>query len=273
MHAPPSHEPGAGTVANRCGGRVWLIAGTGEGPPLARQLLDRGWRLRVSVVTPAARRAYPSHPRLEVVAGALADAAAWQAALEAAERQGDPFQWVIDASHPFATRVTAAALTATDRRPERLLRLHRPILPANGATPLRHLSQMEAHLAKDERLLLAIGARHLAAAMGHSPQALHHSRVLPHPLAIREAMRAGLPSHRLACFHPSADGAVERALCQLWGIDTILCRQSGSRTEAFWLRIREEQGLRLLLVCRPPEPEGLVRLPVAELLDRVGWPR
>jgi hypothetical protein len=120
--------------------------------------------------------------------------------------------------------------------------------------------------------LLAIGARHLAAAMGHSPQARHHSRVLPHPGAIREALRSGLPAHRLACFHPSGDGAVERALCQLWGIDTILCRQSGSRAEALWLRISEELGLRLLLLARPPEPEGVVRLPLAELIARVGWP-
>ena len=275
MHAPPPHGPSRGDgvpAAGQGGGRVWLIAGTGEGPPLAQHLLERGWRLRVSVVTPAAARGYPRDPALEVVVGALAGAAAWQEALEAAERQGESFRWIIDASHPFATRVTAAAAAASHHRPEGLLRLYRPILPAPGATLLGHLSQMEHHLAKNERLLLAIGARHLAAAMGHSPQARHHSRVLPHPGAIREALRSGLPPHRLACFHPSGDGAVERALCQLWGIDTILCRQSGSRAEALWLRISEELGLRLLLLARPPEPEGVVRLPLAELIARVGWP-
>ena len=38
--------------------RLWLVAGTGEGPPLAAALLQRGWRVRVSVVTAAAVRAY-----------------------------------------------------------------------------------------------------------------------------------------------------------------------------------------------------------------------
>ena len=33
------------------GRRLWLFAGTGEGPPLAEALLSLGWQLRVSVVT------------------------------------------------------------------------------------------------------------------------------------------------------------------------------------------------------------------------------
>lgn len=276
MHALPPHgsppDPAA-PPAGQASGRVWLIAGTGEGPPIAKCLLDRGWRLRVSVVTPAARLAYPRDPSLEVVVGALAGAEAWRAALEEAQRQGDPFAWLIDASHPFATHVSAAAAAACTDRAESLLRLHRPLLAAPGTTPLAHLRQLGDHLAKGERLLLAIGARHLSAAVAHSPQACHHSRVLPHPRAIREALRAGLPDNRLACIHPTSDGTVERALCQLWGIDTILCRQSGSRTEALWLRIREELGLRLLLLRRPPEPAGVVGLPLSELIARVGWPR
>lgn len=269
MHAPPPQltPPGPAT------GRLWLIAGTGEGPPLAGGLLERGWRLRVSVVTSAARLAYPENPRLEVVVGALAGAAAWRAALEEARRQGDPFAWLIDASHPFATHVTAAVSAACEGRSERLLRLHRPLLPAPGASQLGHLSELADSLRSGERLLLAIGARHLGAALGQCPQACHHSRVLPHPQAIREALRAGLPARRLACFHPSSDGAVERALCVQWGIETILCRQSGSRTEALWLRISAELGLRLLLLRRPPEPVGVLGLPLAELIARVGWPR
>jgi precorrin-6A/cobalt-precorrin-6A reductase len=266
MHAPPVDEPAPGA------GRIWLVAGTGEGPPLARLLLERGWRLRVSVVTPAARLAYPTDPRLEVLVGALAGAGAWREALEQARRQGDPFRWILDASHPFATRVSAALAAACEGRPERLQRLHRPLLPAPGATPLNHLHELGTHLANGERLLLAIGARHLGAAIDHSPQACHHSRVLPHPQAIQQALRAGLTSHRLACCHPSRDGALERALCLRWGITTLLCRQSGSRAEAHWLRISEELGLRLLLLLRPPEPTGVARLALPELIARVGWP-
>ncbi|MEB3259649.1 MAG: precorrin-6A/cobalt-precorrin-6A reductase [Cyanobacteriota bacterium] len=253
-------------------GRLWLIAGTGEGPPLAGHLRARGWRLRVSVVAPDARAAYPQEPGLEVVVGALEGAGAWRAALDAAREEGDPFLWVLDASHPFATRVSAAVAEACQGRAERLLRLRRPLLDAPRATTLPDLPSLADHVAPGERLLLAIGARHLANAIAHSPRACHHSRVLPQPRALQEALRAGLPSHRLACVHPTAEGAVELALCRHWGIAAILCRQSGSRAEAIWLRIHNALGLRLLLLRRPPDPPGVTALPLPELLARVGWP-
>ncbi|MBM5815798.1 MAG: precorrin-6A/cobalt-precorrin-6A reductase [Cyanobacteria bacterium K_Offshore_surface_m2_239] len=278
-HAPPAAAPAS--VSGFVSGlpreaarpeRLWLISGTGEGPGLARELLDRGWRLRVSVVSPEARLAYPKAPGLEVVVGALEGAGAWRAALDAARDEGDPFLWLLDASHPFATRVSATVAEACQGRPETLLRLRRPLLAAPGATTLPDLQHLADHLAPGERLLLAIGARHLATAIAHSPLACHHSRVLPHPRALREALRAGLPPHRVACVHPTADGAVERALCQRWGIDAILCRQSGSRAEGVWLSLHETLGLRLLLLRRPPDPPGVAGLLPPELLARVGWP-
>jgi precorrin-6A/cobalt-precorrin-6A reductase len=239
---------------------------------LTRELLDRGWRVRVSVVTAQARLAYTDHPRLEVVVGALAGTTAWRAALREAERLGDPFQWLVDASHPFASRVTAAVVAATEGRPERVLRLHRPLLTPPVATALGQISEMEGHLSRGDRILLAIGARHLGEAVGHCAEAVPHCRVLPHPRALRLALQAGLPPHRIACLHPTTAGAVEMALCGHWRITTILCRQSGSATEALWSRISEEKGLRLLTLRRPPEPEGMVRLPLEELIEHLGWP-
>jgi precorrin-6A/cobalt-precorrin-6A reductase len=260
------------------GGRLWLFAGTGEGPQLARHFLERGWRLRVSVVTPSAGASYPIDPNLEVVVGALAGAGALDSLLDLAEQQGDPFAWVIDASHPFATRVTAAAVEATRHRPEGFLRLQRPILEAPMALLLGQMGALSFHLVGGERLLLAIGARHLREACQQctvsslQAKVLPHARVLPHPQALKQALQAGLEPSRLACLHPTADGAVEEALCHHWQIDTILCRQSGGPTEALWQRIASKRSLRLLLLQRPPEPEGIVQLPLKVLVDHVGGP-
>lgn len=253
-------------------GRLWLIAGTGEGPLLARHFLKRGWRLRVSVVTASASHPYPNDPKLEIVVGALAGAGALEALLDQAEREGDPFQWVIDASHPFASRITAAALEATGHRPEGLLRLQRPSLLAPEATPLVDMGQLPTQLVGGDRLLLAIGARHLEDAVHLGAGARLHARVLPHPQALRQALRAGLRPSRIACLRPTAQGVVEEALCRFWQIDTILCRQSGGLTEALWLRIASSLGLRLLLLQRPLEPEGLRQLPFSELVELVGRP-
>ena len=267
MHADQSSE-----AMGVKGNRLWLIAGTGEGPALAQQFLERGWRLRVSVVTPTASQPYPENPDLEIVVGALADAGALRSLLEVAESEGDPFQWLIDASHPFAVHITPAALEATRGRPERLLRLERPGLEAPWATPLDHLSDLPCHVTENERLLLAIGARRLKDAARCCRGARLHARVLPYPEAMRQAQQAGIPADRLACFHPTADGAVELALCRQWQIDVILCRQSGGLTEALWQQVAQALGLRLLLLRRPAEPEGIQQLAFQSLIERVGRP-
>lgn len=254
------------------GHRLWLIAGTGEGPALAQTFLERGWRLRVSVVTPTASQPYPESPDLEMVVGALGDAGTLRSLLEAAEREGDPFRWVIDASHPFAVRITPAAMEATWGRPEQLLRLERPGLAAPWAIPLKHMDDLARHVTENERVLLAIGARQLGEAVRHCPGAHLHARVLPYPQALRQAQQAGLPADRLACFHPTADGAVEQALCRQWQIDSILCRQSGGLTEALWQQVARALGLRLLLLQRPAEPESIQRLAFQSLIERVGRP-
>jgi precorrin-6A/cobalt-precorrin-6A reductase len=255
------------------GSRLWLLAGTGEGPELARLWLKQGWRLRVSVVTQEAAKAYPLHPDLELVVGPLNGALALSAQLEQAQLEGDPFQWLIDASHPFARQITATALAATRHRPEPLVRLERPELSASCATPLQQLEDLPTHLLPDgDHLLLAIGARHLRQAAQQCQGAILHARVLPHPQALRQAQQAGLAPNRIACFRPSANGAVEQALCHHWQITTILCRQSGGLTEALWLRIATALKLRLLLLQRPTEPEGMLRLPFSSLVDHVGRP-
>ena len=270
MHADHLRAPKARGTMEVKGNRLWLIAGTGEGPALAQQFLKRGWRLRVSVVSPTASAPYPETPDLEMVVGALGDAVALRSLLEAAEREGDPFQWLIDASHPFAVRITPAVLEATRNRPERLLRLERPGLDAPWAIRVDHIDDLPRHGAEDKRLLLAIGARQLGEAVRRCPGARLHARVLPYPLALRLAQQAGIPADRLACFHPTADGAVEQALCRQWQIDAILCRQSGGLTESLWHQVARTLGLRLLLLQRPTEPEGMERLEFENLIERVG---
>lgn len=289
MHTPPQRPRPADGAANRLltgpdgagqRPRLWLIAGTGEGPLLAQQLLQRGWRLRVSVVTEAATRAYGSHPDLELVVGPLGDAggggsvAAVERELRRARAMADPYPWLVDATHPFACRISAALASACAAQEQPLLRLQRPLLPLGRAQLLEDLEDLPVHSRPGERLLLAIGARRLAEAVRLCPAARHHARVLPSPQALRQALAAGLSSDRLACLRPSAvSEPIEAALCRLWRIDTVLCRQSGGEGEGRWHRISEAQGLRLLLLRRPPEPPGVCGLALPELLERVGLPR
>ena len=274
---PPGRSGGCdGSVgcSDGAGGRIWLIAGTGEGPPLARRLLARGWRLKVSLVSRSAALAYGPHPHLELAVGAIGGPDGPEAGVAAelgeAQRRGDPYTWVIDATHPFATRISAALAPTCAALGLPLLRLQRPDLNAAGAVVLRDLASLGAHCQPGERMLLAIGARRLGEAVAAAPGVLHHARLLPHGEALALALAAGLAPERLAPLRPTSDGRLERALCRHWGIEAVLCRRSGGANEAQWHRICAELGLRLLLLERPREPGQAEALPLPELLQRLG---
>jgi precorrin-6A/cobalt-precorrin-6A reductase len=247
--------------------RIWLVAGTGEGPPLALWLQERGWAVRVSVVSAAAARAYPQSGGLELMVGALTPERL------AAEVAGAPFRWVIDASHPFASQISAELARCCGDWGQPLLRLRRPVEPPGQATLLSGLEELARAELDERRLLLAIGARRLAEAVARTPTAVHHARILPSAGALRQAMAAGLPPQRVACLRPPSEATaaalVEEALCRRWRIEAVLARRSGGPSQTHWQRICSRLGLRLLLLERPAEPAGLRELSLEELRQRL----
>lgn len=259
---------------------IWLLGGTGDGPPLAAALLERGWRLRVSVVSAAATRVYAPHPQLELRVGDLADDGAVERELE----QHRP-RWVVDATHPFARRISERLERVCGARGQPLLRLQRPSLggdQAGGPPRGERLAGFEALAALDlrgERLLLAIGSRQLGQAIAASNAQAHVARILDRPASLQLALAAGLSDGQLACLRPSGapqpgalePGALERALCRRWRITAVLCRAGGGRSEAVWHGVAEQLGLRLLLLQRPggPASDGL---PLQPLLEKLGHP-
>ncbi len=264
------------------GQRLWLFSGTGDGPPLVRELLQQGWQLCVSVVSAEASRPYHPHPRLELRVGDLGGSEALRLALEAAQRQGRPFTAVIDATHPFATQIHRQLQVACQQAGMPLLGLARQ--SATGLDPQPPVTWLERleDLARAElagaRLLLAIGARHLALAVHSSPGAVHHARLLPRPAALQLALAAGLDPGRLACLQPLAGwqqdapalaSCVEAALVRRWRIEAIVARQSGPPTERLWRRIAAEQGCRLLLLRQPQSLATAQRYSRLELLAQL----
>jgi precorrin-6A/cobalt-precorrin-6A reductase len=246
-------------------GRIWLLSGTGEGPLLARQLLQRGWQLRVSVVSNAAARAYANHPQLECCVGSLGDAASLRQALAAW-----PCRWVIDATHPFAQQISRSLDQVCPQLNQPLLRLIRPQLPLGGAKLLGGLEQLGSATSPEQPLLLAIGARALATALAHSRSSEPAARLLPNPENLRLALSLRLDPERIALLRPGGDGRLEEALCRRWRISSVLCRQSGGSTESLWRKVSESLGMQLLLLARPEDPAPGRCLALEELLLRVG---
>ena len=263
MHGPAIHQQP----------RLWLIAGTGDGLRLALALLRGGWRLLVSVVSAEAALAYPASADLELRVGAIGGVAGIRSLIDQAQREGDPFTAVVDASHPFARQITATLAEAweTPGHPP-LLRLRRPAPVPGAGDRLRLLPDLEA-LAELTlhgcHLLLAIGVRQLGRAVALSPGAVHHARLLPNAAALQGGQAAGLAPERLACLRPGdpREHAVLGALLRRWRIEAILCRQSGGPTEQLWHQLANELDLELLLLARPPEPAALRQLELQPLLE------
>ena len=85
---------------------VWLLSGTGEGPALAAALVSQGWRVSVSVVTVGAAAAYADLPLENLWTGPLAGVQGIRGVIEQAYFRDHGFDWVVDATHPFAVQIS-----------------------------------------------------------------------------------------------------------------------------------------------------------------------
>lgn len=272
--------------------RVWILSGTGEGPGLVSSLLELGWRVRASVVTTAAAEAYDRHPSLEMQVGALSSATAIGLELEEARRVEDGFDWLIDATHPFATTVRRQLLEACATHRQAMVRVSRPrisldpVLAGTPASPLLHLRSWPDLARQDLTgvcLLLAVGSRHIAKAVQSANGAAIHARVLPKPRSVRLALKAGVLPERIAALRPGSGpkdaeaNTIEQALCRRWHIQAVLFRESGGRGERLWHELAMEMGLTRMLLGRPGEPfppGGISRVELAPsaLLQWLGSP-
>ena len=230
---------------------VLVFAGTGEGPVIAQSLLESGFRVSVSVVTEAAARGFAAMSLQGLHVGAfpsqqsLVDHLATQAVT-----------CVVDATHPFALRISADLQSTCATGHPRLIRFERPDHGAVDQGLLATIDDLAHCPLSGHRLLLAVGARQLQAAVraARLAGAEVHARVLPTADAIRQAGAAGLSGDQLAVLRPAVGerpGALEAALCRRWQISDVLCRQSGGAADGLWSRLCQDGSMRLWKLERP----------------------
>ena len=167
----------------KCRNWIWLVAGTEDGVWAARQLLALSVPVRVQVVSPGACRAYgllTANPAFQCRAMALTPREVHRVLTGPA-----PPALVLDATHPFALRITRTLHTACGASAIPYLRLHRPQLKPGAATLVDRLEAVQDLGSRS--LLTAIGSRNLAPLVAwHGPQ----RTAAPHP-AHRNSPAAG----------------------------------------------------------------------------------
>ncbi|MEU7835013.1 cobalt-precorrin-6A reductase [Nonomuraea sp. NPDC049129] len=229
--------------------RVLILGGTAEARALAAELADVP---SVHVVSSLAGRV--TNPRLpvgDVRAGGFGGPdglATWLAA--------ERIDAMVDATHPFAARMTASAAEVSARTGVPLLVLRRPGWPQGPADTWQRVDSLQAaatRLAESAgpvRVFLTTGRRSLPVFTGLAGVWLLARSVDPPEPPVPPHV------HVLLDRGPyTVEG--ELALIREHRLDVLVTKDSGGRLTAAKLVAARELGLPVIMVDRPPLPTGV----------------
>jgi precorrin-6A/cobalt-precorrin-6A reductase len=234
--------------------KILLLSGTSEGPVLARALVAAGFDVRATVTTENARTdLFGTVPEIEVQTGGFTEES-----LADFLRHGGA-DLVLDATHPFAVRITRSAHAVCSRLGVRYIRYERPDWePPAGTLLVNGFAAAAQRLPElGERILLTIGSKQL-----HHFQTLHNrvtlfARILPSVESLHHAFAAGFTAERILCLRPPFSRDFNRALLAEYRIDGLLTKASGREGGVVEkVLAAQDLGIRVLMIQRPDVPVG-----------------
>jgi len=237
---------------------VLVLGGTGEARRLAAALVAEGVDVLSSL---AGRVADPVLPAGEVRVGGFGGAdglAAWL--------RTHPVRAVVDATHPFAATMSASAAAAAERTGIPLLRLQRPGWTAEPGDDWRWVDSLEeaaAAVAGFGSVFLTTGRKSLGAFAGLTARCLVRSVDPPEP---------PLPEWTAVVLARGPFTVDEElALMREHGVEVVVTKDSGGGMTSAKLTAARILGLPVVLVRRPPAPEGVPHVGTVE--EALAWLR
>lgn len=224
-----------------------ILGGTFEAAELARALEGDPRTETISSLAGRTRRPAPVPGALR--RGGFGGAAGLEAWLRA-----EGIGLVVDATHPYAARISAHAAVACDAAGVPRLVLHRP--PWTPEPGERWVRVADAESAArvlpplGERVLLAIGGRGLEPFL-RVPKLRFVVRTVEAPDIALDAARVELV---LARGPFGLDE--ERRLLESRAIDVVVSRNSGGRAAHAKLAAAGALGIPVVMIARPPPPPG-----------------
>ena len=241
--------------------RLLILGGTAEGRALAAAAEARFGPALTVISALAGRTRAPVLPAGEVRIGGFGGAEGLAAYL-----RGEGIGLLIDATHPFATQISAQACEAAARAGTKRLALVRPpwrrVLGDRWIEVATVDDAVSAIPAEARRVFLTVGVRSLAPFAGRAGLwflvRLVDAPAAPIPLA----------QHTLICARGPFTEADERALLTEHGIDCLVTRASGGDATVAKLTAARALGLPVVMVDRPAPPPGAQ---AASLDDALAW--
>ncbi|MEQ8450474.1 MAG: cobalt-precorrin-6A reductase [Nitratireductor sp.] len=224
---------------------ILILGGTGEARNLAARL-EGQCRLTLSL---AGRTINPAGQPVPVRVGGFGGAAGLEAWLRC-----EGVTVLVDATHPFAARITANAAAAARTAGVPLIALRRPAWQRHEGDRWREVGTVAEAVAAlgaaQRRVFVALGRQELTPLLS-APQHFYLVRsvdpVEP-PLALPSV------AYLLARGPFVKDG--EETLFRRYSIDAVLAKNSGGDATYAKLAAARALGIEVVLVRRPSSPEG-----------------
>ncbi|MBR1457634.1 MAG: precorrin-6A reductase [Oscillospiraceae bacterium] len=201
--------------------RIVIFSGTTEGRELSRLLAGRGAEIIVSVATEYGSEEQGSVPGIRTHIGPLT-----------AEEKQELLQGAalcVDATHPYATHVTASIRKACEQAScdyRRLLRVESSL--DEGAVVVSSAAQAAAYLARTEgNVLLTTGAKELGNYAALPPERLY-PRVLPSHESLRACEALGVPHRNILAMQGPFSQELNEALMRQYDIRWLVTKDGGA---------------------------------------------
>ncbi|AFZ00313.1 cobalt-precorrin-6A reductase [Calothrix sp. PCC 6303] len=227
------------------GVRLLILGGTGDAAELARRVVEiPALEVRVSL---AGRTRQPGEVSGLVRVGGFGGVAGLVDYLEA-----EKIDLLVDATHPFAAKISENAAVAAKQTGIRNLMLVRPgweKLPGDDwyeVESVEAAAEMLPSLGK--RVFLTIGRQQLDR-FSH----LHDTWFLMRSIDPPETQ---IPGGKLLCDRGPFSLDNEKQLLQKYQIDTLVSKNSGGDATYAKIIAARELGIKVIMIQRPPIPHG-----------------
>lgn len=232
--------------------RILLLSGTSEGPPLARALRKEGFEIRATVTREEARQNLFG-PLLHDV---LVEARGFtEESLAEFLTQGQ-VDLVLDATHPFAVRITRLAYAVCLRLGVPYVRYERPDLepPAGARLAGTFAEAAELLPSLGSRVFLTLGAKQLKHFVALQSSLYLMARILPSVLSLQQALAAGFTPDRLLCLRPPFSREFNRAILKEYQVEVLVTKASGREGGVEEkVQAADDLGVKLLMIRRPQQ--------------------
>jgi precorrin-6x reductase len=230
---------------------LWIFSGTGDGNALAAELSRKGYRLIVSTASEyGAQLASLALPGVQVRSGKQGLAARRNQLEESGAAA------VIDATHPFATEISAQLLQLTRELNIHYIRYERPDAQvpsfAHQVPDMQSAARRAVEVGK--RIFLATGIKDLQTFLSE-PGAQNSQwflRITPDTDSLQQALQSGVPRSNLFAMQGPFSTELNIALWSTWKVDCVVTKESGD-AGGFGAKVEAagRLGIPLVVVKRP----------------------